>query len=197
MTPTFLRASFYRSSYNSREDFEAYLRAVAVVTTPYRLSRARLYPFLYNMSRSAPANRPSTPSPADFDRFLPHITSLFDKLTTHAASLPPKSDLAFHRTLDRSFARGLDSTSERVLALTEKLLSVLEVDVAGKGKDKGKEKERGTVASGSGARGKGRRKLLEEEDVVDGFRRGVVEVVDGLLEDAVSRSSSMSSFSVE
>jgi len=33
--------------------------------------------------------------------------------------------------------------------------------------------------------GKGRQKLEQEEDVVDGYRRGVVGAVEGLLEDAV------------
>ena len=34
-------------------------------------------------------------------------------------------------------------------------------------------------------KGKQRRKLEEEEDVVDGYRRAVSGVVDGVLEDAV------------
>ena len=111
----------------------------------------------------------AVPSPtADFATFLPHITSALDALTTHAASLPGRSDLAFHRTLDRKFAKELDVTSARVLGMTERLLALVE---EGKGK----------VA--------GRRKLKDEEDVVDGYRRGVSGVVDGLLEDAVGSIS--------
>lgn len=115
---------------------------------------------------------------------MPSITKALDDFTTHAAALPPKSDLAFHRTLDRSFAKGLDTTSKRVLLLTEKLLQVAEGAGSSAGGAGAKRKEAG-VARALRAKVKPRAKLEDEEDVIDGYRRNVVDVVDALLEDAV------------
>jgi exosome complex exonuclease RRP6 len=131
------------------------------------------------MSSSAPVSSAApAPSPTEFPAFLHHTTAALDRLTTHAADLPEKSDLAFHRTLDRKFAKNLDEAAERVLGLTEKLLSLVEVQAKGVK----------NPAAGKGVKSKARRKLTDEEDVLDGYRRGIVEVVDGLLEDAVSFS---------
>lgn len=112
---------------------------------------------------------------------MPSITKALDEFTTHAAALPPKSDLAFHRTLDRSFAKSLDATSKRVLLLTEKLLQVAE----GAGSSAGAKGKGVDGARTVRAKVKPRAKLEDEEDVVDGYRRNVVDVVDALLEDAV------------
>ncbi|WVF70846.1 hypothetical protein IAT40_005640 [Kwoniella sp. CBS 6097] len=135
-------------------------------------------------SASSPSTGPeastAVPSPTKaFASYLPHLTSALDSLTTHAAALPDKSDLSFHRTMDRTFARDLDSASDRLLKLTERLLSL--VDHSQKGAiEKGKSKAKAGTNKGT------RRKLEDEDDVVDGFRQGVVGVVDGLLEDADS-----------
>jgi exosome complex exonuclease RRP6 len=113
------------------------------------------------------------------------ITSALDQLTTAAGQLPAnRSDINFHRTMDRNFANDLDEASQRVLTMTEKLLAMVEFgQLEAKGKGKGKEVAGKPVAK---AGVKTRRKLEEEEDVVDGYKRGVLTVVDGLLEDAVS-----------
>ncbi|KAK4688913.1 exosome complex exonuclease RRP6, partial [Tremellales sp. Uapishka_1] len=112
------------------------------------------------------------PSPTtSFATYLPHLTSALDAVTTEAANLPSRSDLNFHRTLDRKFARELDDTSAKVLGLAERLLGLVW------------ENQNEGV---KGKKGKTRRKLTDEDDVVDGFRNSVVEVVDGLLEDADS-----------
>ncbi|WVQ85309.1 hypothetical protein IAT38_007474 [Cryptococcus sp. DSM 104549] len=119
----------------------------------------------------------SVPSPTTaFSDYLPHLTAALDKLTTHAAALPDKSDLGFHRTLDRQFGKKMDATSERVLKVTDRVLALIAAsqEAATKGKGKGT----GKVAV--------RRKMEDEDDVVDGFSRSVVGVVDGLLEDADS-----------
>lgn len=113
---------------------------------------------------------PKTSSPD----YIPQITDALDKLTTHAASLPPKSDLSFHRTLDRKFAKSLDITSSKLLVLTERLLRLVETTPGPSG------------AKASASKGKGRSALVDEEDAVEGFRRSVGSVIDGLLEDAVS-----------
>ena len=83
--------------------------------------------------------------------------------TKLAASLP--ADLDFHRSLDKQFAQALDSCSDKVLNLTNRLLSF--------------------VSTIEGSKGKGKRKLEDEEDVVDKFNSVVVDVVDQLFEKAV------------
>lgn len=88
--------------------------------------------------------------------------------------------------MDRKFANDLDEASERVLKMTEQLLSLVETgqsDLKGKGKAKPTAKP---VKPAAKTAAKTRRKLEDEDDVVDGYKRGVIGVVDGLLEDAVS-----------
>ncbi|WVN85849.1 uncharacterized protein L203_101001 [Cryptococcus depauperatus CBS 7841] len=118
---------------------------------------------------------PSVPSPVEaFPEYLTHLTSTLDQLTTYAAALPAKTDLNFARSIDRKFAKSLDSTSERVLSITERLLALVEEgQKTARGKDRGKGKPE-----------IGRRKLEDQDDVVDGYRGAVLSVVDGLLEDA-------------
>ncbi|EIW72816.1 hypothetical protein TREMEDRAFT_70822 [Tremella mesenterica DSM 1558] len=106
------------------------------------------------------------PSPQEaFSDYLRHVTSTLDRLTTLAAALPPKSDLAFHKTMDPSFGKAMDAGSLQVLEMAEKLLGVISATQGGKGKSK-------------------RNTLENEEDVTDEYRRAVGGVVDGLLEDA-------------
>ena len=82
-----------------------------------------------------------------------------------AVSLP--SDVAFHRSMDQSFAQDLDAFSERVLLVTNKLLNlVATVDQSHVGKGKGK--------------------LTSQDDVVDNFHSMVVDSMDQLLERTVS-----------
>lgn len=105
-------------------------------------------------------------------------TSALDEATTHAASLPPKSDLSFHRTLDRKFGKDLDIASGRILNLAERLLHLVT-----EGSDVGKEKGK----SDGVLRPNQRRRLEDEDDVIDGYRGAVGDVLDSLLEDAVCR----------
>ncbi|ORY28648.1 hypothetical protein BCR39DRAFT_559462 [Naematelia encephala] len=100
----------------------------------------------------------------DFAKYLPHLTHSLDEVTTAAASLPGKSDLDFHRTMDRGFAKSIDEQSQRVLRMTERLLNLV-------------------IPESTKAKGL-RRGLQDEDDVLDTYRRGVIEVTDGLLEDA-------------
>jgi exosome complex exonuclease RRP6 len=110
------------------------------------------------------------PLPSDLPAYISHLTTVLDQLTTSSSDLPPRSDLAFHRSLDRSFAKNIDRASSSALQLTEQLLDLVD----------------GKTVNGPTRKGKGRRKLVQEEDVTEGYRRGVVSVVDQLLEDAVS-----------
>jgi hypothetical protein len=59
---------------------------------------------------------------------------------------------------------------------------------AGQREMKGKGKDKVDFRTAPKAAEKPRRKLEEEEDVIDGYKRGVLGVVDGLLEDSVSSS---------
>lgn len=138
---------------------------------------------------SASASGSSIPSPtSSFDTYLPMITSALDRLTTSANALPStRSDINFNRTMDRKFANDLDEASDRVLRMAETLLMMVEVGQEElKGKGKGKEEAAKSTKTGVKASTKTRRKLEDEDDVVDGYKRGVIGVVDGLLEDAVS-----------
>ena len=84
-----------------------------------------------------------------------------------AVSLP--SDVAFHRSMDHSFAQDLDTFSERVLLVTNKLLNLA-----------------ATVDQSQGTPGRGKRKLANQDDVVDNFHSLVVDSMDQLLERTVS-----------
>ena len=138
--------------------------------------------------RTGRASGSSVPSPtSSFNEYLPIITSALDRLTTSANALPStRSDINFNRTMDRKFANDLDEASDRVLRMAEQLLVLVEVgQEESKGKGKGKESTAKATKLGGKASTKTRRKLEDEDDVVDGYKRGVIGVVDGLLEDAV------------
>ena len=138
------------------------------VLSPLIASSYRLLTAIHKLS-TMPSDSPllAPPSPtSEFGDYLPRVTKDLDDVTTHAAALPGKSDLSFHRTLDRKLAKELDEASDRILKLTGDLLELLD----------------------TGKSGKKRRWLEDEEDVKHSYKRGVVEVVDALLEDAVSLS---------
>jgi exosome complex exonuclease RRP6 len=84
-----------------------------------------------------------------------------------AVSLP--SDVAFHRSMDHSFAQDLDTFSERILLVTNKLLNLV-----------------GTVDQSQGTLGKGKGNLAGQDDVVDNFHSLVVDSMDQLLEKTAS-----------
>lgn len=118
---------------------------------------------------AAPAPPAVTPPSADFVAFVTSMTAALEAGTSQAAQFPDKSDLMFHRTLDRKFAKGIDASGERVLKLADRLLQ-LTVESQPKSKNPG--------------RAKPRRKLADEDDVVDSFQTAVVDQIDHLLEDA-------------
>ncbi|KAH7885166.1 hypothetical protein F5I97DRAFT_1937438 [Phlebopus sp. FC_14] len=79
--------------------------------------------------------------------------------TTRLAATSLPSDLSFHRSIDSVLARDVDAFSARVIGLTGRLIM---------------------LANGPGT-GNTR---LEEEDIVDGFVRTVVDSMEGMLEKA-------------
>lgn len=125
----------------------------------------------------ATSGEASVPSPTQsFSEYLPFLTAALDRLTTNAASLPDKTDLNFHRSLDRRFNKDVEKTSERLLGMTERILDLIERSQkeARQGRDKGKTAK--VMIR--------RRKLEDQDDIIDGYRGAVQGVIDGLLEDA-------------
>lgn len=110
---------------------------------------------------------PSSSSAAGIGPLVDNLTRALEAATTAADLFPDKSDLSFHRTLDRKFAKELDLTSKRLLSLTDRLAEMAMDAHPSKGK-----------------RAVPRRKLEDEDTVVESFRSGVVSVVDRVLEDA-------------
>lgn len=106
-------------------------------------------------------------SQGSFDAYNGEIQHVALNATKLAAALPP--DITFHRSIDQDFAGVIDACSENVLKLTNKLLAFsLSSEVLGS------------------VRSKGKQKLEDQDDVVDRFSSVVIEVLDGLLEGAVS-----------
>lgn len=129
-------------------------------------------------ARSLPSMSPNEASPTvkgpneDFAAFVDNMTAALEASTSAAAQFPDKSDISFHRSMDRKFGRELDSTCDRVLQLTDKLLQLSVDNQNARSKSQGKGR---TIA---------RRRLADEDDIVDHYHKTVVEPVDGLLEDA-------------
>ncbi len=101
---------------------------------------------------------------ANFDEFNKQLQTAGVVATRKAAGLP--ADVAFHRSMDSEFAQGLDRFSGRVLAMTNRLLTLVS-----------------TVDQTSQRKGKG--KLENQDDVVDHFHALVVDSMDQLLEKTV------------
>ncbi|KAJ5692969.1 hypothetical protein N7462_002392 [Penicillium macrosclerotiorum] len=96
---------------------------------------------------------------AEFNPFQEKLTSALVQVTRTVGQLSSE-DLNFHRTSSSEFAESLDEQSERILALTSAVLKAA------------------TVGTGVAA------PRLENEDSVEDNWRGVVDVIDSLLEKA-------------
>lgn len=114
------------------------------------------------------------PSPiTHFSEYEAALRSSVDSVVVASSSLP--DDLSFHRSLDRQLGKRLDSNSERILTLTSKLLDLIDAGNHARRDNGRKNDDR-----------KGKRRLDSEEDVVDNFHSIVVDVLDQILERAVS-----------
>lgn len=109
----------------------------------------------------------SSISSSSFNDYNAQLQGSALKATRAAVSLP--ADIPFHRSIQPEFAQGLDQCSARVLSLTNKLLNLST-----------------TVNTSTSVRGKGKGRLEAQDDVVDNFHSLVVDVMDQLLENAVS-----------
>ncbi|KAH9829634.1 uncharacterized protein C8Q71DRAFT_717962 [Rhodofomes roseus] len=107
----------------------------------------------------------AAPTPASFNDYNTALQTAALKATKHAAQLP--ADIPFHRSVDRAFAKDIDTASARVLALANRLLALA-----------------ATTDSSAAAKRKGKARLESEEDVVDNFHAVVVDSMDQLLERA-------------
>lgn len=87
--------------------------------------------------------------------------------TKASTSLPP--DIPFYRSVDNDFGKLIDSTSEKALRLTNRLLTLVS-----------------SSTKASGSHGKGKLRLKDQADVADRFESLVVDALDQLLENAVS-----------
>jgi hypothetical protein len=116
----------------------------------------------YIIMAQQPATEDQQPHPLrDFKEYQ---NALFAALTgaTRAANAIPISDLGYYRSLDRDFAKTLDSCSEKVLKLSNNMLKYASVDEP-----------------------ESSQRFHDVDDVLD--RYGVaIDVVDNLLEKAVS-----------
>ncbi|PPR05868.1 hypothetical protein CVT24_006622 [Panaeolus cyanescens] len=109
------------------------------------------------------AESSSSVSSATFDDLNKRIQTSALMTTRKSAVLP--ADINFHRSMDQGLAKDIDALSSRVLSLTNKLLDlVASVDVSKAGKGKGKER------------------LLNQDDVADNFHAIVVDSMDRLFE---------------
>ena len=106
-------------------------------------------------------------SSAGFNVCNAQLQATASMTTRKAVGLP--SDVGFHRSMDHKFAQDLDAFSERVLLVTNKLLSLV-----------------ATMDQSQGARGKGKGKLTSQDDVVDNFHSLVVDSMDQMLEKTAS-----------
>lgn len=102
------------------------------------------------------------PPPTELASYTARLQSAILLPTRIAGALPGGSSLSYERTLDRAAAKELDAVSERVLGLVDRL-----VHYAG---------------------GKGKGKALSVDDLLDsrGYKSVVGDVLDHLLENAVS-----------
>ena len=125
-----------------------------------------IFPFRESVSVMEEGS-PNLLTSAGFDACTAKLQAAALTTIRKAVSLP--SDVAFHRSMDHSFAQDLDAFSERVLLGTNKLLNLV-----------------ATVDQSQGNLGKGKRKLTSQDDVIDNFHSLVVDSMDQLLEKTVS-----------
>ena len=118
-----------------------------------------------NSCRSSSSTLTSTMESNFEDYNLKLQTSILNP-TKHAFALP--TDIQFHKSIDRDLAEEIEACSTKVLSITNKLLTL-------------------ATSSTMNLGGDGRARLvINQDDVVDGFESVVVDIMDQLLERAVS-----------
>ncbi|KAG9023935.1 exosome nuclease subunit [Tulasnella sp. JGI-2019a] len=119
-------------------------------------------------SSSSEAEPLIVPSPfTDFSAYQDLLKKTIISGAQHATRLPPRTDLVFQRTLDRQFGKDLDTCSERLLGLTNRMLRLFQ----------GSGPSRSSTSSS-----KAKAKQLEEDDLTEGYHSTVVDIIDTLYE---------------
>ncbi|KAF1808356.1 hypothetical protein P152DRAFT_462632 [Eremomyces bilateralis CBS 781.70] len=118
--------------------------------------------------------------PPDFATLQPSIQSALLSVTRTSGTLAA-TDIPFQRSLDPSFGRALTSQNARLRSLGERLIRVAQGDAA-----PAEPSGQGSGKKGAGILGSGEEEDAEAVDVIDRNWRGVVDVLDGLLEKADS-----------
>lgn len=103
---------------------------------------------------------------ATFDVYNTKLQNSALAATRKSAAIP--ADVGFHRSMDQELAQGLDAFSDRVLSISNRLLSLVS-----------------TVDQTQVGKGKGKGKLENQDDVVDHFHSLIVDSMDQLLEKTV------------
>lgn len=119
------------------------------------------------MAAQAGSSKGAPISSTSFDAYNGDLETSALLATKASTSLPP--DIPFHRSVNNDFGKLIDSTSEKALRLTNRLLNLVS-----------------TSAKTSGSRGKGKLRLEDQADVTDRFESLVVDALDHLFENAVS-----------
>jgi exosome complex exonuclease RRP6 len=129
--------------------------------SPYSIVNFRPHPPRLSLSQKKPIMADSLPSEADtaFSTLQESIQKALIA-TTRATTSVCAQDIPFHRSLDPTISTHLDAQQKRVLALAERLLA--------------------NAAAGSSIV----HPQLKDAEAIDGNWRGIVEVVDVLLERA-------------
>jgi len=102
----------------------------------------------------------------NFDDYHGRLQTCALNATRKSAGFP--LDVAFHRSIDSDLAEDLDIFSERVLSVTNRVLSLI-----------------ATVDQSHIGKRKGKAKLESQDDVVDNFYSLIVDATDLLLEKTV------------
>lgn len=127
------------------------------------------------MTSEAGSSKAPKLSSTSFDELNVDLQSAALNSTKLAAALP--ADISFHRSVDRDYARTIEACSEKALSLTNRLLCLVsDADPA------------------RSSRAKGKRKLEDQEDVVDKFHTVVIDVLDQLFERGVCYNDCLCSY---
>jgi hypothetical protein len=113
-------------------------------------------------AQSSESEAAPVPSPTDLAAYSARLQAAIIPPTRIAGTLPLGGSLTYQRTLDRAAAKELDAVSGRILGLVDRLVRY--------------------------AGGKGKGKALGADDLLEGrdYRALVGDVLDQLLENAVS-----------
>lgn len=116
--------------------------------------------------------------------YFPLLQSTLQKATRLANALPAADDIAFHKSFDRSLAKELEVTSQRLLSIAGSLVDLVSDDSSKEGLAKSRFSTTTSAREKAVAECRKRRKLVDEDDAIHEFDSQVQESLDALLEQA-------------